>query len=199
VDNRKKNHAGELKAELGRKAIHLLIALVPTLAVMLGYSNTALLLMAGVFFYSILESMRFLGFSPPLVSSITTAVVREREQGRFVLAPVTLGLGALFTLILFPPQIASAAIYALAFGDSAASLTGKCLGRIRPAFLAGKSVEGCLACFAFSALAGFAVFQDLKVAAAIGAASMIVDSLPFEEFDNLLMPLAAGMAVIVFF
>ena len=197
LDNKTTFYPGEIKAELGRKAIHLLIALVPTLAA-LDYSNTALLLMVGILLYTGAESMRFLGFSPPLISSVTAAVARDREQGHFVLAPVTLGLGALVALILFPPQIARAAIYALAFGDSAASLAGKCFGRIRPAFLAGKSVEGSLACFAAAAMAGFLVLHDWRIAISMGTASMIVDTLPFEDFDNLFLPLAAGLAALVF-
>ena len=190
--------SGEFKAELSRKIIHILIALVPALAA-LDYSNTALLLMGGVLFYTCAESLRFLGFSTPLVSSITASVLREREQGHFALAPVTLGLGALLALLLFPPQVARVAIYALAFGDSAASLVGKFLGRLRPGFLSGKSIEGALACFAASALAGFMVFHDWKIAAAAGAAAMLVDTLPFEDFDNLLLPLAAGLGVMIMY
>lgn len=193
--------SGELKAEFGRKAIHLLIALVPTLAAapQIGYSHTALFLMTGILVYASAETLRFLGIPLPLISSVTAAVMRKREQGGFALAPVTLGLGALLSLILFPPQVAAAAIYALAFGDSAASLIGKGLGRIRPVFMSGKSIEGSLACFAASALAGWFIFHDWKIAAAMGAASMIVDSLPFEDFDNLFLPLAAGLAAMIFY
>ena len=186
----------ELKPEIARKGIHLLIAFVPTLAAQ-DLSLTALLLMVGMLFYTGAESMRFLGVPLPVLSSVTESVLRKREQGCFALAPVTLGLGALFALIIFPPPVAAAAIYALAFGDSAASLVGKFLGRLRPAFMSGKSIEGTLACFAVSALAGFSVFHDWKIAAAIGTASMIVDMLPFEDFDNLLLPLAAGLAIII--
>ena len=154
--------------------------------------------MVGILIYASAESMRFLGIPLPLISSLTAAVMRKREQGRFALAPVTLGLGALLSLILFPPQIAAAAIYSLAFGDSAASLVGKSLGRIRPAFLSGKSIEGCLACFAASALAAWFIFHDWKIAAATGAAAMIVDSLHFEDLDNLFLPLIAGLAAMIF-
>ena len=186
-----------MKSELIRKGIHILIALVPELAA-LNRSHTALLLMVGVLFYAWVESLRFVGFSPPLFSSVTKAVLREREQGRFALGPVTLGLGALLSLLLFPPQAAAAAVYALAFGDSAATLAGKFLGRIRPAFMAGKSLEGSLACFIATTLAGFLVFQDWKTALAIGVASMLAEALPFGDFDNLLLPLAAGLAALAF-
>ena len=188
---------GGLKAELTRKSVHLLIAVVPTLAA-INRSHTALLLMAGTLCFSCAESLRFLGFSPPLISSVTETVMRKREQGRFILAPITLGLGALLALLVFPPPAAAAAIYALAFGDSVSCLVGKFLGRLRPGFLFGKSVEGSLACFAASSLTAFAVFRDWKTALAVGAASVFIDALPLEDYDNLLLPLAAGLAAQLF-
>jgi len=187
----------EIVPELLRKSIHMLIALVPSLAA-LNCSNTALLLMLGVLFYSCAESLRFLGFSLPLLSSVTRVVSRRREQGHFAIAPITLGLGALLAISIFPLPAASAAIYALAFGDSISTITGKFLGRLRPAFLFGKSIEGSLACFAVSTLAGYLVFFDLKTALAVGFASVLVDALPIREFDNILLPLAAGFAALVF-
>ena len=190
------NTTAELKPEFARKGIHLLIALVPTLAA-LNRSNTALLLMAGTLFYACAESMRFLGFSPPFIASVTEALLRKREEGRFAIAPVTLGLGALLALLLFPPPAAAVAIYALAFGDSASCLVGKFLGRLRPAFMTGKSLEGSLACFAASAISAFAVLQDWKPALAVGTVSLFVDVLPLEDFDNILLPLAAGMAALL--
>ena len=187
---------GKPGSELARKGIHILIAIVPALAA-LDKSNTALLLMVGILFYTWAESMRFLGFPLPVISSVTAAVLRKREQGCFVLTPITLGLGALLALLIFPPPIAAAAIYALAFGDSVSSLVGKFLGRLRPAFLKGKSIEGSLACFTVTTLAGFLVFKDLKTALAMGLASTLVDALPLKDFDNLLIPLAAGLAALV--
>ena len=184
-----------LKAELARKGLHLLIAFVPALAA-LNLSNTVLLLMVGILFYTCVESLRFLGFPVPLISPVTKALSREREMERFVLGPVTLGLGAILALLVFPPKAAAAAIYALAFGDSASSLVGRFLGRIRPAFMAGKSLEGSLACFIAATLGGLLVFHDLKSAALIGLASILVDALPIEDFDNLLFPLAAGLAAL---
>ena len=186
-----------MKAELIRKSIHILIALVPCLAA-LNRSHTALLLMGGVLFFAGLEFLRFAGFSPPLVSSVTRAVIRKREEGRFALGPVTLGLGALLALLLFPPRAAALAVFALAFGDSAATLAGRFLGRTRPALMAGKSVEGSLACFAAVAAAGFFVFQNWRPALAVALVSMVAEALPIGEFDNLLLPLAAGLVSWIF-
>ena len=181
-----------MKSELIRKGIHILIALVPSLAAW-NYSCTALLLMGGVFFYTCVESLRFLGFSPPFVSSVTKSVLRQRERDRFALGPITLGLGALLTMLLFPPQAAAVAVYTLAFGDSAATLIGKSLGRARPAFMRGKSLEGSLACFVVSVLVCFFIFQDWRIAIATGLVSMAVEALPAKDFDNLLLPLAAAL------
>jgi dolichol kinase len=186
-----------LKSELVRKGIHILIAFVPFLASSIGRSHTALLMMGGILFYTCAESMRFLGFSLPLVSSVTGSVLRVREYGRFAAGPITLGLGSLLTMLLFPPAIAAAAIYALAFGDSAATLVGRFIGRFRPAFLSGKSVEGSLACFTFSFLPAYLVLRDWKSALAVGLAAMITDALPLKDFDNLLLPLAAGVGAVM--
>ena len=190
------NTAAELKTELMRKTIHVLIAFVPALAA-IDLSHTALLLMGGVFFYCCAESLRFLGFSLPLISPLTAAVLRRRERGRFALAPITLGLGALLSLLLFPPLPAAAAIYALAFGDSASALIGRFLGRIRPAFLSGKSLEGVGSCFAASALSAYLVFHDWKAALAVGFTCLIVDALPIGDFDNIILPVAAGFAGLI--
>ena len=183
-----------MKTELLRKGIHILIALVPFLAA-LNRSHTALLLMGGVLFYAWVEGLRFVGFSPPLVSSLTRIVLRKREHDRFALGPVTLGLGALLSMLLFPPQAAAVAVYALAFGDSAATLAGRFLGRIRPAFMAGKSLEGSLACFVAATLACFLVLSDWRIALVTGLVSMTVEAFSFRDFDNLLLPLAAGLTV----
>lgn len=193
----KKHSPKNIKAELLRKGIHLLIALVPALAAF-DLANTALLLMLGMLFYASAESLRFLGFPLPLISSITATVSRRREQDCFVLGPVTLALGALLSILLFPAPVAALAIYILAFSDSASALIGKSLGRFRPAFLAGKSVEGSVACFAATFLICFFVLSDLKTALAVAFASTLADALPLGDFDNLVIPLVAGVTALAF-
>ena len=184
------------KSELARKSLHILIALVPTLAA-ISLSHTGLLLMAGLLIYCYAESCRFLGFKLPIISDITRYVLRKREDGRFALGPVTLGLGALLSLLLFPPRAAALAIYVLAFGDCAAGLVGQFLGRHRPVFMAGKSIEGTIAGFAASALPAYLLFTDIKLALITGLVSVLVDLLPLGDFDNLFLPLAVGLAAII--
>ncbi|MDR3161698.1 MAG: phosphatidate cytidylyltransferase [Spirochaetaceae bacterium] len=184
----------ELRTELVRKSLHVLIALVPLLA---GINRplTIALLLGGSLLYSLLELLRLSGFPVPVISTLTALASRRRDQGHFVRGPVTLGAGALLALLLYPPQAASIAVYTLAFGDGIASLVGKTAGRIRPSFLLGKSVEGSLACFTVSFIAAYRVSLNCRIALLAAMTGTLVDIFPLGDYDNLVMPLAVGLAV----
>jgi dolichol kinase len=184
----------EVKTEIIRKAIHFLIALSPTLAE-LNRPLTMVLLMAGTLFYTWVEYLRLSGINVPLISSITNMASRTRDKGRFVLGPVTLGLGALLSLLLYPSPAATIAIYALAFGDGVASLVGKLFGRCRPAFLGGKSLEGSIACFTAVFLAAYYVCWDYKIALSAAISATLAEALPIRDYDNLIIPLIVGFTV----
>jgi len=187
-------HANELKSEIIRKALHFLIALVPIMA---SYNKTATVavLMIGTLGYSLMEYLRLSGVRVPIISSITSMASRPRDIGCFVMGPVTLGLGALLALLLYPSNAAAIAIYALAFGDGLASLVGKFVGKWRPAFLCGKSVEGSVACFSGVLIGAYAVSGDMRVAFTAAFTAMVVEALPLEDYDNLAIPIAVGLAV----
>lgn len=188
---------GELKTEIVRKTFHFLIALSPGMAVV-NRPLTVALLMLGVLFYAYMESFRLSGTAVPLISPITALASRTRDRGRFVLGPVTLGLGALLALLLYPSPAASIAIYALAFGDGFASLVGKVFGRIRPAFLLGKSVEGSAACFIAVSIAAYMVSGNFGLAVFAAVIATVVEALPLEDYDNIALPLSVGFAVQLF-
>jgi dolichol kinase len=187
----------EIKAELVRKAIHFLIALSPSMAAM-NRPLTVVILMTGTIFYACMERFRLSGLSIPLISSVTAMAARPRDQGRFVLGPVTLGLGALLALLLYPSPAASIAIYALAFGDGFASLVGKLFGRIRPAFMLGKSIEGSAACFIIVLCIAYAIFGNFSLAFFTAAVATIAEALPLEDYDNIAIPVFVGFAVQLF-
>jgi dolichol kinase len=189
--------AKELKTEAVRKIIHFLIALSPGMAAV-NRPLTVALLMIGVLFYTYMESFRLSGRAIPLISSVTAMAARVRDQGRFVLGPVTLGLGALLALLLYPSPAASIAIYALAFGDGFASLVGKIFGRIRPAFMLGKSVEGSAACFAAVFIAAYSVSRNIGLAVLAAITATIVEALPLEDYDNIAIPITVGFAAQMF-
>jgi dolichol kinase len=181
----------ELKTEVVRKSIHFLIALSPAMAAM-NRLVTMAILAAGILVYAYIEKLRLSGVNVPLISSVINMAARSRDVGRFVLGPVTLGLGALLSLLLFPAPVAAIAIYALAFGDGFSSLVGKCFGRVRPAFLRGKSLEGSITCFAVVFFAAYEVSRDYRSALIAGITAMLVEALPLQDYDNLAIPLAVG-------
>jgi len=182
------------KTEAVRKSLHFLIALSPGMAT-INLPFTVLLLSVGVFAYAFMELLRLSGVKVPVVSTITRMASRERDMGRFVVGPITLGIGAILTLLLFPLPVASAGIFALAFGDGFASLAGKLFGRIRPAFLYGKSVEGSAACFIATGLSVYLVSQNHMVALVAAFVATAVEALPLEDYDNIVLPLVVGVAV----
>jgi dolichol kinase len=181
----------EIKTELIRKSMHFLIALSPAMA-SLNRPLTVGLLMAGTLFYTLMETLRVSGVEVPLVSSLTSMASRPRDRDRFVLGPVTLGLGALLALLLYPSPAASIGIYALAFGDGFASLVGKTFGRHRPAFMLGKSVEGSLACFSAVFISAYGVSRRFTVAFYAALAAALVEALPLKDYDNLVLPISIG-------
>ena len=186
-----KNPAPEdLKTELARKGIHLLIGVSPTLAARDRVFTVGLLAL-GTALYIVLENLRLSGKNIPLFSKISAAASRKRDKGRFILGPVTLGLGAATALVLYTPPAAALGIYALAFGDGAAALAGMMFGRVRPAVLRGKSLEGSLACFAVVLLAAKSL--PLSGACAVACAATLAEALPLKDFDNLAIPLATGL------
>ena len=86
--------------EFFRKMIHMGTAFVP---LVLYYSRTLIvfLIVAALITYSITEFIRLSGQTVPVVSKITEAAARQRDSDRFVLGPVTLCLGVLFTVLFF--------------------------------------------------------------------------------------------------
>jgi len=189
--------ASELKTEIVRKSIHFLIALTPSLAAV-NRPFTVLILMIGTLGYTFMEYLRLCGVKVPVISSVTSFASRARDAGHFVMGPVTLGLGALLALLLYPSPVAAISIYALAFGDGFASLVGKFFGKLRPAFLCGKSIEGCLACFTAVLLSAYAVSANMRIAVAAAFTAMVVEALPLEDYDNLALPVTVGLAVQLF-
>jgi dolichol kinase len=184
----------EFKSEIIRKAIHFLIALTPFMA-SINKLFTVIFLMIGITGYAVMEYLRLSGITVPVISSLTGMASRPREINSFVVGPITLGLGALLALLLFPSHAAAIAIYALAFGDGFAGLVGKCFGKRRPAFLCGKSIEGSLSCSLMVFISAYAVLGSVRISLVAAFTAMIIEALPLEDYDNLLLPVTVGIAI----
>lgn len=188
----------EITTELIRKSIHLLIGLVPMLAAW-NFGMTVALLSSGILVYSYSELMRLQGYEIAIISKVTALAARRRDAGRFVYGPVTLGIGALLALVLYPEPAASIAIYALAFGDGLSSLVGKAFGSIRIPFTGGKSVEGSLTCYVAVLCASYAVTGNAPRSAAIALIATLTEAAPTKDLDNILLPTIVGLAAVLIF
>ena len=186
---------GAAQIEVFRKAIHVAIAAVPSIAA-IDVLFAGGLLVAGIAIYVAAEQARISGTRVALISAITVLALRERDRQGFVLGPVTLGLGAMLALLLYPEPAASVAIYALAFGDSAASVVGTTVGRLKIPFTGGKSVAGSLACFLAVLAVTLRVTGDLNASLAIAAAAALLEAAPTRDYDNLLIPVGAGLVAL---
>lgn len=188
--------AVEIRTELVRKSIHLLIGLVPTLAGW-NFGLTVALLSSGIIIYAYGEFLRLRGFEVALISKVTMMAARKRDAGKFVLGPVTLGMGALLSLLLYPEPAATIAIYALAFGDGLSSLVGRTFGSIRLPFTGGKSLEGSLTCFLAVLCAAYATTGLAVRSMAIALVATAAEAAPTKDLDNLLLPMITGLAAAV--
>ena len=178
--------------EIVRKALHLLIAFVPLLAGV-DLSATMMLLAGGTLFYVFAERLRIEGRPVLVISDLTVIASRERDRGRFVLGPVTLGVGAMLSLLLYPSTAAAIAIYALAFGDGFASLAGKLFRSPSIPFTRNKTLAGTMACFIAVLLGTWKLTGRLSVAISIAVAATMLELIPIRDFDNLILPVGTGL------
>jgi dolichol kinase len=181
-----------MHGEIVRKALHLLIALVPTLA-SVSVPLTLAILASGTLLYALAETSRRHGHPVILVSRLTLIASRAADRDRFVLGPITLGLGAMVALMLYPEPAASIAIYALAFGDGFASLVGRLVPGPRIPFTRGKSVMGSLACFSAVFVASSSLVRTPAEAAFVALTATALEAVPSGDFDNLLVPVGTGL------
>ncbi len=185
----------ELHTEFLRKSIHMMVAFVPMFA-KLNLLLTFFALTGALFLYSYAEFMRTRGVRIPFISNITSAAARSRDRN-FVLGPVTLALGSLMALILYPEPAAAVAIYALAFGDGFASLIGKIWGRRVVPFSGGKTFAGSSACLLSVFLTTLAVSGSVRVAVIVSFATTLLEVIPSGDLDNMLIPVGTGLVAVL--
>ncbi len=180
----------EIQTEIVRKSIHMMVAFVPLLA-RYNITLTFSALVAGLLLYSYSEFMRMRGVELVFISRITSAASRSRDKG-FVFGPVTLAIGTMMALMLYPEPAAAVAIYALAFGDGFSSLFGKLFGRVTIPFTGGKSYAGSCACLVSVFLTTLAVSGSVRVAVIIAVSTTLIEVLPSGDLDNMLIPVGTG-------
>jgi dolichol kinase len=186
----------EIRTELFRKTIHMLIGLVPLLA---GFDRglALALLGGGTIIYAWSELLRAQGYSLAFISGIKEFAFRKRDRGRFAGGPVTLALGAMAALLFYPENAAKIAIYALAFGDGLASVAGKVFGSIKIPFTGGKTFEGSFACFLAVYISSLTVTGNSRVSISIAAVVTVTEAFPLGDYDNFIIPITAGYTAMI--
>jgi HAD superfamily phosphoserine phosphatase-like hydrolase len=180
-----------------RKTVHASSILIPLLLIdLIGKQTVISLLILAIVLYITAETFRVLGTSFPVFTWFTLLNITDSEASEFVDAPIFFALGIALPLIFFPEDIAYASIAVLALGDSVAAIMGMLLGRHSLPLFKQKSVEGTLFGLV-SAYFGALLFLDpwnALIAAIIGTT---VEALPSPFNDNLIIPIAAGLAVLL--
>ena len=187
----RRQYLNDIKKEVFRKSIHICSAALPFL-LRHAYLPVIVALSAVVLLYCLAELCRIHGISVPFVSAVTAAAARKRDENKFVLVPVTLACGIIATALLWKPLPASIGIYALAFGDGLASLSGKLFGHVQIPLTQGKTAAGSLTCFAAIFIAVFAVTRRASVALIVATTGMFIELLPLKDLDNIVIPITLG-------
>lgn len=180
-----------LRGELIRKLLHISGVLCVPLA-SYNTSFTIFLLYMAVIFYIGLELLRLNSKGMRFTRAVLILVSRDKEDKGIVLGPITLAMGVIFVLVLFPLFPAQLGIIALTVGDGAASLIGRLWGRVRPAFLMGKSLEGSLACFLAVFISFLIMGLSWPSACVLALVASCVEVLPLGNFDNIFIPVVVS-------
>ncbi|HOJ63474.1 MAG TPA: phosphatidate cytidylyltransferase [Spirochaetota bacterium] len=183
-----------LKKEFFRKSIHMMSAFVPLL-----YFYFPALVLTGLLFitlvYFISEVLRSKNINLPIISKITVLASRTRDEGGFVLGPITLSIGIFLAFTMFDYRIATIAIFALSFGDGVASLFGKIIGGVKIPLTFGKTVSGSMGAFLVLFIVYLVCGINILQAFLIAFFATIVEAIPTADFDNLILPVFVGIFV----
>jgi dolichol kinase len=183
--------------ETKRQLIHASGTVLPFYIIYAGLdlsvSTFLFFLVAGLIIsYGYKRGVRF-----PVISNIVDSTEREGVIDEFPgKGALTFFFGSLLVLLLFGSNlnVACAAIIILALGDSFSTLAGRRYGAHKIFYSREKSVEGSIGGFV-PAFLGALIFVS-PTAALVGAGvGMAVESLPAKIDDNVIIPLAAGLAM----
>jgi len=184
--------------DLIRETIHLAGFLVPIVSMFLMLNSflVAFIIFIVTLLYVMSELARMHGFNVPVTSTLTWNAATTPEVYEFVTSPIFFAFGIMLALMMFPVSVSYASIAIFTLGDSFATLFGKRFGRHVFPYNKGKKVEGTLFGFIFAWLGASLFVHPLKafVSALVG---MLVETFPTPLSDNVTVPLASGLALLL--
>jgi len=187
--------------ELKRKIIHLIGLLIPScyyffrerdpIAIIILLSLTAI--------YFFLELLRLTNKrAQRYFLTHFSSLLRTHEKQKITGTGYYL-LSGLLSVSLFKKELAIACLSFLVLGDMFAAIIGTRFGHKK--IIAGKSLEGSLACFIVCLVIGlfiawlFPNYLNLKIIAIGAFVATIVELLPLGLDDNLTIPLISGLVM----
>ncbi len=196
--------AALIRDKAGRRLVHLIGGCIPPLLGLLLPREALLLFLGSVAaLFVVGETLRLLvpAVNRWLMSLVSPAAraFKDREAARPI-GTTFFVLGALLSFVIFPRDVAIAALFYSAVGDVAAATVGERFGRTR---IGGKSLEGSAAFLGSALVVGaILVLAGLRlgwITVAVGAlAAALVELLPSPLVDdNLTIPLVSGAAMVL--
>lgn len=186
--------------ELRRKILHILVGI--TAILLLVYNIITPLIIFILLVIGTFLSLLSLKIRIPLISWFLDNFERSEDKNRLPGRGIIFAVaGSLLALKLFEINIALASITILTFADPISHIIGKYLGKTKSILDKRKNIEGHIAGFIISSLmAMFFVSPCLAIAGAITAMvfeSIIIEIQKIQLDDNLIIPLAAGTAMLL--
>jgi len=188
------------KLELRRQVAHLVIGLMVVFLIELKLLTPSLLL--ATLIIGIILSLTYKKYPIPIIHEMLQLFERPKDITTFPgRGFIFLILGSYLSLLLFPLNIAKAAIMVLAIGDSVSHIVGRYFGHTKVPFSNNKMLEGTIVAIAFSTL-GALLFVDFNSAFLASLIVISLESIYPEKIsryldDNLAMPLLAGVIMMV--
>ncbi len=189
--------------ELRRQTAHLLIGTVIVFLLKLQLINAQILFaitVVGGILVIIARKIRL-----PIIHTLLEYFERPHHMARFPgRGSFFLILGAALTTYIFEKDIAMAAIMIMAVGDSVTNIVGRHFGKIKNPFNSKKHLEGTGVAIIASTLAAF-YFVPFWAAFIASTISMAIESIDLgwkrfevEIDDNIIIPLVAGVVMMIF-
>ncbi len=186
----------ELKNELIRKGIHLLMIAVPIGYNYLTSATVIPVLSVLAFFFVLIDILRVrVPHFKAKINQFMGGIYRIYESKTFSGASYIL-FGALLSVIIFSRPVAQLVITFTVLGDISAALVGKRVGRHK--IIGSSTIEGSLAFFIASFIGSIFITPFpfwLKLIGAIAAT--IIEMLPLKIDDNLTVPILTGAFIVI--